>query len=110
MTASAKGWVRVSEAQGSGVIYLRGKFAFSLQSEFRKAYEQLATKCRTLTIDLNEVDYMDSSGLGMLLVMKKYLDDATVSYELENVSGATLNLLQITHFNKYFKINGEALK
>ncbi|WP_255374988.1 MULTISPECIES: STAS domain-containing protein [unclassified Oleiphilus] len=59
-------------------------------------------------VDLYDVEYMDSSGLGMLLVMKKFLDGAGVAYEIVRSRGQTYDLLSMTHFNQYFSINGES--
>ncbi|WP_369823094.1 STAS domain-containing protein, partial [Oleiphilus sp. HI0128] len=48
-------------------------------------------------VDLYDVEYMDSSGLGMLLVMKKFLDGAGVAYEIVRSRGQTYDLLSMTH-------------
>ena len=107
MTDSAKGSVKVTVNSGSAILYVNGSFAFHLQSEFRSAYEGVIDACDSVSIDLKSVDYMDSSGLGMLLVMKKFLDDAGISYQIAKSHGQTYDLLSMTHFKQYFRINGE---
>jgi len=107
MLDGASGYVSVSEQAKSAIIGISGSFAFHLQNGFRKAYEGLSEEVELLTLDLGGVEYMDSSGLGMLLVMKKYLDEVKVNYEITNSRDQTLDLLKMTHFNHFFKINGE---
>jgi len=107
MLDGVSGNVSVSEHAKSAIISISGSFAFHLQNEFRKAYEDLSEGVDYFTLDIGGVDYMDSSGLGMLLVMKKYLDEANVQYEIANSRDQTLDLLKMTHFNQFFKINGE---
>jgi anti-anti-sigma factor len=107
MTKDVEGSIKVSETKGCGMLFVKGSFAFHLQQEFRKAYEGLISTSKSIQIDLRDVDYMDSSGLGMLLVMKKYLDKHGVVYEIVNSRGQPLELLLMTHFNQYFKINND---
>jgi len=106
MTEGATGNIKVSENSGCGMLYVSGSFAFHLQSEFRIAYESLTKNNKLIQLDLQHADYMDSSGLGMLLVMKKYLDRFKVSCEIVRSKGQPLDLLTMTHFDQYFKING----
>lgn len=110
MTEGTIGSVRVSENNGCGTLFVSGSFAFHLQNEFRNAYEKLVEKNSLVRVDLHEVDYMDSSGLGMLLVMKKFLDGARLDYEIVRSQGQTFDLLAMTHFNQYFRINGEQVR
>lgn len=103
------GQIKTTSNNKCGVIYISGEFAFNTQSEFRKAYENLVLKNTLIQIDFQNTQYMDSSGLGMLLVMKKFLDDKKVVCELLKVNGQVYELLNMTHFYKYFKINGKAI-
>ncbi len=109
MTDSSAGSVKVSVNHGCTSLYISGSFAFHLQSEFRAAYERGVNGTTLVQIDLHEVEYMDSSGLGMLLVMKKFLDGAGVDCEIVRSRGQTYDLLKMTYFNQYFSINGEGI-
>ena len=107
MSELGKGSVRTNISSDVGTVFVDGSFAFHMQGDFRQAYEEVAVKCKSIKIDLDRANYMDSSGLGMLLVMKKFLDNKDMAYEIVGSKGQTLDLLQLTHFNKYFKINGK---
>jgi anti-anti-sigma factor len=107
MTDSSSGSVTVSASNDCTTLLVKGSFAFHLQSEFRSAYEQSLGTSKKIVVDLSDTEYMDSSGLGMLLVMKKYLDGKGIAYEISRSHGQTYDLLSMTHFNQYFSINGE---
>ena len=51
-------------------ITIQGRFDFSAHQEFRAAYEKLASKPEAYVIDLGEATYLDSSALGMLLLLR----------------------------------------
>ena len=103
------GQIKTTSNNKCGVIYISGEFAFNIQSEFRAAYEAMVLKNTLIQIDFQNTQYMDSSGLGMLLVMKKFLDENKMVCELLKVNGQVYDLLNMTHFHKYFKINGNLL-
>lgn len=109
MTDSTSGSVKVTVNSDCATLYITGSFAFHLQGEFRSAYENGVGNSRKVQVDLFDTEYMDSSGLGMLLVMKKYLDSAGVACEIVRSRGQTFDLLKMTHFNQYFSINGEGV-
>ena len=59
-----------SEKGNELVISIDGRFDFGLQKDFRQSYE--ATKAAAYVIDMRATEYMDSSALGMLLMMREY--------------------------------------
>lgn len=108
-TSISQGAIKISSNNKCGMIYVSGSFAFNLQDEFRRAYESLASKNTIIQLDFQQANYMDSSGLGMLLVLKKFLDTKKVNYEIQRASGQIKDLLMMTHFYKYFVINGQPI-
>ncbi len=59
-----------SEKGNELVISIDGRFDFGLQKDFRKSYE--ATKAAAYVIDMRATEYMDSSALGMLLLLREH--------------------------------------
>ena len=59
---------------------------------------------QTLLIDMADVNIINSSGLGMLISAYSHLKKANKEVKLINVPGKVLKLLQITQFDKIFKI------
>lgn len=63
------------EIRGNGdtsVICLDGRFVFTSHAGFREAYEQVLARheTRVIQLDMDKVEYLDSSALGMMLLLK----------------------------------------
>ena len=52
-------------------IHVAGHFDFRLVTEFRRAYGAIEAP-EKVTVDLKETDYIDSSGLGILIYLRKH--------------------------------------
>jgi anti-anti-sigma factor len=86
------------------VINIQGRFDFSVQAEFRKAYEQVEN-ASSFILNFASADYMDSSALGMLLLLRDYAGGDTAKIELINCRSEIRNILEISNFQKLFKIS-----
>ena len=53
-------------------IKVNGRFDFSSHQEFRDAYEKVASSVDTYNVDLSGTSYLDSSALGMLLLLRDH--------------------------------------
>ena len=62
----------VSKSDGKAQVKLVGRFDFNAHREFRAAYEPLVgdASIKAVTVDFSGVDYLDSSALGMLLMLR----------------------------------------
>lgn len=85
------------------VIHIQGRFDFSVQAEFRKAYECVAPTMKFI-IDFRNADYIDSSALGMLLLARDYAGGDSSKMEIINCGTEIQNILEISNFQKLFKI------
>jgi len=85
-------------------INVQGRFDFSVQAEFRQAYEAVGGGS-TFIINFASADYMDSSALGMLLLLRDYAGGDSAKIELTNCRAEIKNILEISNFQKLFKIN-----
>lgn len=98
-------------SDGEGLLRLSGRFDFNAHRDFRAAYEPLVEDgaVQVVTIDLGGVDYMDSSALGMLLVVRDKAGVANKAVVLANARAGVKQVLDIANFNKLFRISGEAV-
>ena len=89
------------------VVKLTGRFDFNTHREFRGAYEPLVSDVaiRTVVVDLSGVDYLDSSALGMLLMLRDKLGGANKEVALTGVRGNVKQVLDIANFGKLFPIS-----
>lgn len=85
-------------------IDIRGHFDFSAQKDFRDAYKGQATQGLKVSINLSQVDYMDSAALGMLMVLKKYIDALSGQVILKSPAAPISKILLISKFDKLFSI------
>lgn len=98
--------VNVKMDNGKATISMTGRFDFNSQREFRSAYEEAIKGygVNELEVDLAGVDYIDSSALGMLLLLKEKASAANKEVCLVNCRGTVLQILEVANFNKLFPI------
>jgi len=63
--------IKVSSIGNNTTIQLTGEFIFDINAEFRRAYKE-NKRSERYTVDLSQTNYMDSSGLGMLLQLREF--------------------------------------
>lgn len=95
--------ITTAERNKELTITLGEKFDFDSVESFRAAYtESTATD---FIVDFRSTEYMDSSGLGMLLNMKRYLGENKVtSIKLINCRSQIKKILIISRFESKFII------
>lgn len=88
------------------VLKLSGRFDFNTHREFRAAYEPLVADSgvRSVAVDFSGVDYLDSSALGMLLMLRDKMGGANKEVSLFGVRGNVKQVLDIANFGKLFQI------
>jgi anti-anti-sigma factor len=91
---------------GIARILLRGRFDFGSHREFKTSYEAPlgAAGVDELHIDMGGVEYLDSSALGMLLILKERAGATNKRVAITNCRGAVRQVLDIANFSKLFQI------
>lgn len=96
-----------NEIQGREfLLRIEGRMDYPAQREFREA-SALALAAPDLThivIDLAQVDYVDSAGLGMLLLFKEKAELRERKIILRNPTPAVHQVLKKVHFGRFFEI------
>lgn len=85
------------------VIDIKGRFDFSMQKEFREAYRHQDPQL-TYVVNLALTEYMDSSALGMLLLLRQHAGENSGRVILRGATSAVRKILDIANFNKLFVI------
>ncbi len=86
------------------VIRITGQFDFGLHRDFRDAYRDV-NDARRYVVDLGETAYMDSSALGMLLLLREHAESHGAQVELRNVGGELERILRIANFHQLFPMS-----
>lgn len=84
-------------------IYVKGNLDFKVRKEFRAAYEATDDIQRYI-INFRDSEYLDTSALGMLLLMKDHVAKKNLSIELTQCSPYIKNVLTVTNFHNLFVI------
>ncbi|HTF83986.1 MAG TPA: STAS domain-containing protein [Cellvibrio sp.] len=93
-------------ADGNQVtIYIQGRFDFSSHQEFRAAYEKLPKTPTHFRVDLQGTSYLDSSALGMLLLLRDFAGGDKANIEITNCSADVKKILTISNFEQLFTIH-----
>ncbi len=99
--------INITTTDGMATLYLGGRFDFNTQKEFRTAYNPLLVDAtvRAIRIDFSKVDYLDSSALGMLMLMRERAQEAGKTVELCKPNETVRKILVIANFGKLFKMD-----
>ncbi len=96
--------VNVSDDGKSATLRVEGRFDFSIHNDFRKAYKDIALNDGIYSVDLSATDYLDSSALGMLLLLKEHAESAGSTVKISHVNNEIMEILRIASFDKLFAL------
>jgi len=81
-----------------------GDFNFDLYRNFQEIYRNITPgKTSTVSVNLSQATYMDSSAIGMLLLLGEHFGDIKIS--LEQCPDIILSVLKIAKFEREFNIS-----
>lgn len=88
------------------VIQIPENFDFGYYKEFTEQYQKLLADDNVTMIDLefSRVGYLDSSALGMMVLLQKKAKMQNVSIRIKDPKKSTKEILQIAHFDQLFDI------
>lgn len=86
------------------VISIDERFDFSLHQQFRDAYNNLTTQELTYIVDLSQTEYMDSSALGMILLLKDHVQLYAGQLIISKPSDTVRKILEIAQFQRLMTI------
>lgn len=98
--------VNVATVGSKAKISLVGRFDFNGHREFRACCDAPLKQAivTEVEVDLGGVEYLDSSALGMLLMLKEKAQASNKLVALSNCRGTVKQVLDIANFAKLFTI------
>ncbi|GGY39671.1 STAS domain-containing protein [Bacterioplanes sanyensis] len=85
-------------------IKVDGRFDFSAHQEFRDAYEKQTAEPQKFVVDLGGTSYLDSSALGMLLLLRDHAGGDSSDVHIVNCNQDVRKILTISNFEQLFSI------
>ncbi len=87
-------------------ISVTGRFDYKITKEFRESYNTAAKhKGVTYYVNLNDTSYIDSSALGILLLLRERAKNNDGRVILEQPGEQVNQTLKVANFEKLFTIN-----
>lgn len=85
-------------------IIIEDRFDFSLHQQFRDAYMSHVKENTTFIIELSKTEYMDSSALGMILLLKDHAEKNSSKVIIRKPNEFVYKILQIAQFHRLLPI------
>lgn len=85
-------------------LTVSGKMDVTLYKEFNDAYKDKIDLVSKVVLDFKDVEYVDSSGLGMLLVLRERSGGDAADIDIINVNPDVKKILETTNFQHMFNI------
>jgi anti-anti-sigma factor len=95
---------RISDDNSKVEISITGRFDFSLHQHFRDSYSNCNEKNVEFTLNLSETTYMDSSALGMILLLKDHAESCSGKVIISKPSDSVNKILEIAQFHRLLTI------
>lgn len=98
--------IRQTKGGNQATLALSGRFDFNVHRDFKEAYMSVLNDAEVQTININlaRVEYLDSSALGMLLMLRERVQAANKQIALANPNETVMKILDIANFKKLFTI------
>lgn len=85
-------------------IEVEDRFDFSLHQKFRDAYINCTNEGTVFTIELLQTSYIDSSALGMILLLNDHVNQYKGKLILNKPNETVYKILEIAQFHRLFTI------
>lgn len=98
--------IAIATQNGRAVLHLDGRFDFRSSISFRHATRPLltASEVDTLEVDFDHVSFVDSSALGLLLLLRAQAEENKKEVVISHSSPELRRVLSIAQFDRMFRI------
>lgn len=84
------------------IISLPDRFDFSCHKWFTSEYESALNDASNVVLDFSRVTYVDSSALGMMVLLHRKLTEQSRKGTIRNLSGTAKDILDMANFEKLY--------
>ena len=94
----------VGDGGNSVVINISGRFDFNAHHDFRNIYRNEKSNAAYI-IDMSGTEYIDSSALGMLLLLREHAGNEGANITINGCNDDIKKIFAISNFDKLFTIS-----
>jgi anti-sigma B factor antagonist len=99
--------IHLDSSNGDPVLKCSGRLTYETSELFRSELKKLFSEHKNIHVDLSDLLFVDSSGLGTILSSYVSAKCAGCELKLENPSKNIRDLLKMTHLASVFESDGE---
>ncbi|MDR1496286.1 MAG: STAS domain-containing protein [Clostridiales Family XIII bacterium] len=96
--------INVTTNGGERVLALNGRLDTLTSSELQSPLTEAVETCERTVLDFEELEYISSAGLRVLLLAEKAAKAAGSEFVVRNVSDEILEIFEMTGFSDILKI------
>jgi anti-anti-sigma regulatory factor len=96
--------MKIATIDNTATITLDDTFTAIQIAEFRGLCNDINSNCTLIDIDFQYTTHMDSSALGMLLLLRDHISTKRTQIRLKHTTGVVHSTLMLTRFNELFEI------
>ncbi len=95
---------KINQENDKAVVIPESNIVASIVNEFRSEMKQIVEQKKSITIDLSNVEMIDSMGLGALIATHNSMQKYDKKLELINISKDLLSLMKTMRLDQHFDI------
>ncbi len=96
----------ISESGNLTLVKMSGQFTFSDINKFKNILDLvMQNKTRAISLNLADVTFIDSSSMGMLLLLRDECEHNNISLTLNSPQGQVEKIFHISKFYQLFSIS-----
>ncbi|MFO1242243.1 MAG: STAS domain-containing protein [Rickettsiales bacterium] len=92
-------------SENATAMTFKGKLTFADYKHFQDVFQRLEQAApKQVNVHLAELEFIDSSGIGMLLLLKEKCDQKSVALVVHNPQGQVKKMFEVAQLDKVFSI------
>ena len=99
--------LHVERSPDVAVVHCKGELVSGVTDVLYRSVKELIPEVKRIVLDLRELSYLDSSGIGMIVRLFVSAKSAKCTLQLANISGRVRQLLGITDLLSVLQVIGE---
>ncbi len=95
---------QLSDSGQELTIVVQDRFDFAVHQSFNNSYANANNRGMLFRVDLSKTTYMDSSALGMILLLREHAETIAGKIVIKNPNPSIAKILDIAQFHKLMTI------